>query len=277
MARYVDALLAELELRAAVLEDRVETVFLGGGTPTFTEAPSSRLLEALAVAGEVTVEANPETVTPALARLASRGGDRVSLGAQSFQPELLHVLERRARRTPSGAPSTIFVMPILTTSRSTSCTGFPARAPPRSTRHRRSARARTGARLVLRARGQAGHEVRPCARGGARAPGRGDGGLLRARRRAAERGRVSLVRDGELLPRGRSRGRARPARAAQPRVLARAGLPRASGSAPCRRSAASVDATRRGSSAYVSSLARRRSAAREVEQLDDAHARRRSG
>ena len=33
---YVDALLAELELERRVLADRVETVFLGGGTPTFT-------------------------------------------------------------------------------------------------------------------------------------------------------------------------------------------------------------------------------------------------
>jgi oxygen-independent coproporphyrinogen-3 oxidase len=45
----------------------------------------------------VTVEANPETVTPELAGLLRRGGvTRVSLGAQSFQPRLLEVLERRA-------------------------------------------------------------------------------------------------------------------------------------------------------------------------------------
>jgi oxygen-independent coproporphyrinogen-3 oxidase len=46
----------------------------------------------------VTVEANPETVTPAVAALLREGGvTRVSLGAQSFQPRLLEVLERRAR------------------------------------------------------------------------------------------------------------------------------------------------------------------------------------
>jgi oxygen-independent coproporphyrinogen-3 oxidase len=95
---YVDALLAELELECDVLAARVETVFLGGGTPTFT-APSAlgRLLAALPDAEEVTVEANPETVTPALARLLSRNRvNRVSLGAQSLQPRLLSVLERRA-------------------------------------------------------------------------------------------------------------------------------------------------------------------------------------
>jgi putative oxygen-independent coproporphyrinogen III oxidase len=95
---YVDALLAELELERGVLAPRVETVFLGGGTPTFT-APAAleRLLASLPDADEVTVEANPETVTPPLARLLSRNRvNRVSLGAQSFQPGLLEVLERRA-------------------------------------------------------------------------------------------------------------------------------------------------------------------------------------
>jgi oxygen-independent coproporphyrinogen-3 oxidase len=47
--------------------------------------------------GELTVEANPETVTPELAdALAEAGVSRVSLGAQSFRPHLLEVLGRRA-------------------------------------------------------------------------------------------------------------------------------------------------------------------------------------
>jgi oxygen-independent coproporphyrinogen-3 oxidase len=97
-ARYVDALLAELELEAELLSEPLETVFLGGGTPTFTEASElRRLLAALPAAAEVTVEANPETVTPELARLLrDAGATRVSLGAQSFRPDLLRVLERRA-------------------------------------------------------------------------------------------------------------------------------------------------------------------------------------
>jgi oxygen-independent coproporphyrinogen-3 oxidase len=98
-ASYVDALLRELELARAVLAESLETVFLGGGTPTFL-APREleRLLRALPAATEVTVEANPETVTPELARLLkSAGVTRVSLGAQTFQPHLLAVLERRAR------------------------------------------------------------------------------------------------------------------------------------------------------------------------------------
>jgi oxygen-independent coproporphyrinogen III oxidase len=97
--RYVDALLAELELERSLLADEVETVFLGGGTPSFTApAELQRLLRALpAAAAEVTVEANPETVTPELAALLRAGGvTRVSLGAQTFSPRLLEVLDRRA-------------------------------------------------------------------------------------------------------------------------------------------------------------------------------------
>ena len=95
---YVDALLAELALEADDLAVAPETIFLGGGTPTFTEpAALARLLAALPRAREVTVEANPETVTPELATLLREHGvNRVSLGAQTFQPHLLAILERRA-------------------------------------------------------------------------------------------------------------------------------------------------------------------------------------
>ncbi|HET9242881.1 MAG TPA: radical SAM family heme chaperone HemW [Gaiella sp.] len=95
---YVGALVAELEHEAAWLDRELETAFVGGGTPTFTEpAALARLLSALPVVGELTVEANPETVTPELARLLREHGvTRVSLGAQSFRPALLQVLERQA-------------------------------------------------------------------------------------------------------------------------------------------------------------------------------------
>ncbi len=49
---YVEALLAELELEGGVLAPRLETIFLGGGTPTYTEAEAlGRLLAALPARG----------------------------------------------------------------------------------------------------------------------------------------------------------------------------------------------------------------------------------
>jgi oxygen-independent coproporphyrinogen-3 oxidase len=96
---YVDALLRELDEEHD--GSPVETIFLGGGTPTYTALPELlRLLRALPRTRELTVEANPETVTPELAReLRDSGVNRVSLGAQTFQPHLLRVLERRAGPT----------------------------------------------------------------------------------------------------------------------------------------------------------------------------------
>ena len=97
---YIDALLQEIELERHALAPDVETVFVGGGTPTFTAAAAmERLLGALPAAREVTVEANPETVTPQLAAALSRNRvNRVSIGAQTFNSVLLDVLERRATR-----------------------------------------------------------------------------------------------------------------------------------------------------------------------------------
>jgi putative oxygen-independent coproporphyrinogen III oxidase len=107
---YVDALLAELALERAVLARRVETVFLGGGTPTFTEPGAlERLMAALPDADEVTVEANPETVTPELAALLSRNRvNRVSIGAQTFRRRLLDVLERGAQ--PEDVRRAVYVL-----------------------------------------------------------------------------------------------------------------------------------------------------------------------
>jgi len=97
-AGYADALLAELTLERHRLAEPLETIFVGGGTPTFT-APDAlgRILASLPKASEVTVEANPETVIVALASLLrGHGVTRISLGAQSFRPHLLSTLERRA-------------------------------------------------------------------------------------------------------------------------------------------------------------------------------------
>ena len=94
---YIDALLAEFDSERSVLGTPLNTIFIGGGTPTLLgPALLDRLLSGLPAASELTVEANPETVDEALAEVLVRHAARVSLGAQSFGARELAVLERRA-------------------------------------------------------------------------------------------------------------------------------------------------------------------------------------
>ena len=160
-------------------------------------------------AEEITVEANPETVTPALAAAAARAGvNRVSLGAQSFQPRLLDVLERRARaRRRPARGARVCVMPVSTTSRSTSSTASPARAPADLDADLDGgARARARAPLLLRARGQAGDALH--ARVGEELARQAEAmeGYFERVVETLDRRRLPLVRDGELLPRRRAGG-----------------------------------------------------------------------
>ena len=98
--RYLDALSVELATLGEA--QTVQTLFLGGGTPTHLNAAQlDRLLATvtqwlpLAEGHEFTVEANPGTLSmDKIDVLAERGVNRVSLGAQSFHPHLLRVLER---------------------------------------------------------------------------------------------------------------------------------------------------------------------------------------
>ncbi len=102
-ARYVDALLADIDREAERAAGReVQTVFLGGGTPSlFPPGQVERLLAGialrlpLAAAAEITMEANPGTVecgSPAGYRAA--GVNRISLGAQSLDDPTLQRLGR---------------------------------------------------------------------------------------------------------------------------------------------------------------------------------------
>ncbi|MFW6060803.1 MAG: radical SAM family heme chaperone HemW [Phycisphaeraceae bacterium] len=99
---FTDALIAELRRQATSYSLRPTTIFIGGGTPTLLRADLwQRLLSAMREVGvleravEFTVEANPETVSAALLDVLVRGGvNRLSMGAQSFQPRLLKTLER---------------------------------------------------------------------------------------------------------------------------------------------------------------------------------------
>ncbi len=98
--RYLEAI--QRELSWLETPRPVDTLFLGGGTPTHLEpAPLDQLLSVVArwhpllPGGEFTVEANPADVTAdRVAVLARHGITRVSLGAQSFDSTKLGVLER---------------------------------------------------------------------------------------------------------------------------------------------------------------------------------------
>ncbi|MBI1311968.1 radical SAM family heme chaperone HemW [bacterium] len=98
---YLDALQAEIE--RSPLTEPLDTLFLGGGTPTQLDEPHlQRLLDLLRSAFrfspdiEFNVEANPDGLTDAkLDALANAGVKRLSLGVQSFDDRFLSVLERR--------------------------------------------------------------------------------------------------------------------------------------------------------------------------------------
>ncbi len=100
--RFTDRLIDEIRWAVAAHNPQPTTLFVGGGTPTLLRrALWDRLRGAFIESGltdtlsEFTVEANPETVTLDVAQgLRTAGVDRVSLGAQSFDPDLLKALER---------------------------------------------------------------------------------------------------------------------------------------------------------------------------------------
>ena len=107
---WLDAVRRELDLAAAVVGERpVDTVFVGGGTPSLLGAErlgtvlgAVRSTFGLAPGAEVTTESNPESTSPEFfAGLVDAGFTRVSLGMQSASPHVLRVLDRR--HTPGRA------------------------------------------------------------------------------------------------------------------------------------------------------------------------------
>lgn len=105
--QYADTLLREVDLARGVLAATgalrpASTVFFGGGTPTLLPAGDlARMLDGVREAfgiedgAEVTVEANPDTVTDAVAaELAASGVTRMSIGMQSAVPHVLAALDR---------------------------------------------------------------------------------------------------------------------------------------------------------------------------------------
>jgi putative oxygen-independent coproporphyrinogen III oxidase len=109
---WLDALGKELELAAARLNGpTVDTVFVGGGTPSLLGgARLARLLDmvrerfVLAPGAEITTEANPESTWPEFFEaILEAGYTRVSLGMQSVVPHVLGVLDRM--HTPNRSAS----------------------------------------------------------------------------------------------------------------------------------------------------------------------------
>lgn len=102
-ARYVDALVTEIaRSRSVAGPDPADTIYFGGGTPSLLSPDDvRRIIEACRLAYavtpdvEVTLEANPETITTALmAGFRDAGVNRVSLGVQSLRDDELVRLSR---------------------------------------------------------------------------------------------------------------------------------------------------------------------------------------
>lgn len=101
MEQYLQLLLTEARLRSE--GQTINTVFLGGGTPSLLTARQiSTVLEGvsryfcLAPDAEITLEANPETLTQqSLAAYREAGINRLSMGVQTLTPELLPLIGRR--------------------------------------------------------------------------------------------------------------------------------------------------------------------------------------
>lgn len=103
-AAYIEALCREIALRAGYLHgEPIGTIYLGGGTPSLLS--TEQLLHILQTAernltidadAEITIEVNPDDVTEAFARdLSSLPINRVSMGIQTFDNSMLHLIGRR--------------------------------------------------------------------------------------------------------------------------------------------------------------------------------------
>ncbi len=113
VGRYLDALEREIALHGPDLEDPVDSVYFGGGTPSRLEPSDvARLLRAVRarfeVSGdvEITLEANPEDLDDArLSGFAEVGVDRLSVGIQSLDDDVL----RRAGRAHDGREALVAI------------------------------------------------------------------------------------------------------------------------------------------------------------------------
>ena len=101
--RYVAALCRELELRRLYIKGEVETIYIGGGTPSILPHPLlKKIFEtvygsySVTTDAEITMECNPDDLTTEyLAQLRSLPINRLSMGVQSFDDSILKILGRR--------------------------------------------------------------------------------------------------------------------------------------------------------------------------------------
>lgn len=101
---YTEAVLGEMDQRRSELpQQHLDTIYIGGGTPSVFSAKNlGRIIDGarrhwiVEATAEITVEANPDDITPALAaELQTADVNRVSMGAQTFDDNLLNFLGRR--------------------------------------------------------------------------------------------------------------------------------------------------------------------------------------
>lgn len=96
---YIDALQKEFQSRKHEIGTHIDTIYLGGGTPSSLSIPQlSRLFEWLptGTATEITIEVNPEDITDNFSRfLYSAPINRVSMGVQSLSDNELALVGRR--------------------------------------------------------------------------------------------------------------------------------------------------------------------------------------
>ncbi|MBP5678145.1 MAG: radical SAM family heme chaperone HemW [Bacteroidales bacterium] len=103
ISAYTTALLSEMDSRKEEQQHPIHTIYFGGGTPSIIPIGElTRIVEALhrcfdlSQLEEMTIEANPEDLTPDyLAALRGLGFNRLSIGIQSVDDEVLRFLNRR--------------------------------------------------------------------------------------------------------------------------------------------------------------------------------------
>lgn len=97
---YLDSLILEMERRTLNDNTTLNTMYVGGGTPTTLNIEQlNKLLSAInrifTIEGEFSFEANPDELTfEKVKLLKSYGVNRISMGVQTFKPELLEILGR---------------------------------------------------------------------------------------------------------------------------------------------------------------------------------------